>query len=89
MNHTTTQTKIERVFTSPLITRQDRVYALLSSGYSQRQLADDLGVTKAAVCQTLSGVMTSERIAKRLSDITGVPLHQRYPDGRYTEERAA
>lgn len=90
MNHSTIQTKIERLFASPQITRQDRVYALLSSGYSQRQMADELGVTKAAVCQTLSGTMTSKHIAQRLSEITGVPLHQLYPDGRYalTQEAA-
>lgn len=89
MNDSTTQTKIERLFASSHVTRQDRLYALHLKGWSQRQLADDLGLTKATVSVVMSGKATSQRVVMRLSEITGVPVNTLYPDGRYAPTQEA
>ncbi|MBI1397042.1 MAG: helix-turn-helix domain-containing protein [Betaproteobacteria bacterium] len=45
---------------------------LLLAGYTQERLADELGVTQSAVSRVLNGQSKSQRIERRIAELTRI-----------------
>ena len=65
----------------------DRNAALYKAGSSPSQVAAELGVRHNSVSQTIREQISSYKIASYLSAVTGIPLVQLFPDGRYAKGR--
>jgi len=63
----------------------DIIAALTKAAYSQTKIAADCGVTGQAVYQVIRSKNNSSPIARRISEVTGIPLKQIWPDGRYNQ----
>ncbi|MDI3260065.1 MAG: helix-turn-helix domain-containing protein [Sinobacteraceae bacterium] len=57
--------------------------ALLRAGYTQSRVARELGLHPNTVQTVVSGAGTSRRVAKRISEVTGIPISKLWP-GRYS-----
>lgn len=62
--------------------------AIKKAGFSAYTIGQMFGVTKSAVCQAIHGKSRSARIEKRISEITGLPLHQLWPQWYVTASKA-
>jgi lambda repressor-like predicted transcriptional regulator len=64
----------------------DRAAALYKAGSSPSQVARDLGLKQPnSVSQVLREEIASYNIASHVSAITGIPLSQLFPSGRYNK----
>jgi Ner family transcriptional regulator len=61
---------------------EDIKAAVRKAGSTQASIARALGVSRMAVCHVVAGNSSSARIAKRISEIAGVPVSQLWP-GKY------
>ncbi|EIJ33333.1 helix-turn-helix domain-containing protein [Thiothrix nivea] len=66
-----------------------RRFALYLAGKTQRDIAAELNISFPAVSQAINGYSTSRPVAEKLAEITGKPLHELWPDGRYDSGDAA
>lgn len=60
-------------------------YELKIRGSSQAAIAAANNVDPSTVNKVMKGITTSAPIAKSISDLTGIPLRELFPDGRYSE----
>lgn len=60
--------------------------ALIKKGTNQTIIAEKLKVSPAAVTLVIKGTSTSRRIAKAISEATGLSVHTLWP-GRYQHAR--
>jgi lambda repressor-like predicted transcriptional regulator len=56
--------------------------SLKKAGATQMSVARGLGITHGAVYLVMQGATKSARIARRISEVTGIPVAQLWP-GRY------
>lgn len=70
-------------FRPPLYTPMARAVAVKLAGYTQQQLAEELGITQSSYGAALRGVRTSARCASHLSTKLNIPINTLFPDGRY------
>lgn len=61
-----------------------RHYALRRAQTTQRQVAQQLGISPEAVHHCISGRATSRRVAKHIASITGYSLETLWPCGKYS-----
>lgn len=68
--------------------------AIRMKGTTPSAIADDLGISRTTVSHVIRGNGVSERVAKRIAEVTGLSVNELWP-GKYTkkltkaEERAA
>ncbi len=62
--------------------------ALIKRGLNQTRIAEQVGVTRAAVSATVLGVGASRRIADAIAEAVGMTVDQLWP-GRYSGEFTA
>lgn len=66
----------------------DIKYAINKAGYTLTRIAEELDLCGAqSISQVLTRKYISARVEQRVSQITGLPLHQLFPD-RYSHGRA-
>lgn len=68
---------------------EDIKAALRKNGSSQTDVARRMQVTQPTVFLVIHGKATSKRVAKKISEITGYPLHFLWPDKYPSQRRAA
>lgn len=56
--------------------------ALYKRGKRQKDIAAALGLTEGSVSHVIRGEAKSQRVARRISDATGIPVSRLWP-GRY------
>lgn len=61
---------------------------LLLRGVRLTDIAADLGVERGTVCTVVHGRGKSRRIARRISDLTGIPISHLWP-GLYPDPKPA
>lgn len=66
---------------------EDIKAAIRKRGSTPSEIARALGITHAAVSLVIRGSSTSARVAKRISDLTGLSLGQLWP-GKYLKLEA-
>lgn len=66
----------------------NRRFALYRAGMNQTDIANRLQISKAAVSQTINNIKTSRPVAQEIAAITGLPLHELWPDGKYSNAEA-
>jgi len=83
MKHST-RAKLEKIFDgeSP-VTGTDRIWALSTVGWTQRELASVLGLSRPVVHRAIHNVESNSNVATKLSEITGLTLKRLWPCGRY------
>lgn len=68
--------------------------AIRMKGTTPSAIADDLEISRTTVSHVIRGTGTSERVAQRIAEVTGLSLKELWP-GKYTkkltkaQERAA
>lgn len=82
MKHSTRE-KLYRIFDGSPVAGADRCWALAMVDTSQAELADKIGVTRAAVSQVLHDQYTSFNIATAVAAATGLTLKRLWPCGKY------
>lgn len=61
--------------------------ALKKAGKTQTAIAAELGITVVTVHLVIEGRVRSERVAKRISKITGLSIDEMWP-GKYQDKAA-
>lgn len=65
----------------------DIICALSKAGYTQKQIALELGVHPSLPGAVIHDKATSYNCASYISAITQIPLNKLWPDGRYAQPR--
>lgn len=61
-------------------------YYIAKAKSSQTEIAEGLNVYPQSVSRVINGRTNSKKIASRISEVSGVPLNQLFPDGRYSDD---
>lgn len=81
MNHT--DRKVHTLLLCGPVTGHDIAYALTLKGYTQREVADQIGVSFQLVHDVIYAKNTSYNVASTIAALLSQPLNRLWPDGRY------
>lgn len=78
-----TRDKLKLIFSGKAVTPTDRIWALSVAGFTQKDIADMLGIKLPSVNAVIHDIDKSINVATKVAEVTGLSLKCLWPCGRY------